>query len=325
MDINILDYDFYIVAFSGGKDSTACFLHLLDHGVDISKIELWHHDIDGGGETFMDWEITHDYCQAFGDAFDVPVYYSWREGGFKRELLREDQLLAPAVFQDENFKLHKVGGTHGKKNTRRKFPQVSPDLRVRWCSPALKIDVCARAIANLDRFRGKRTLVISGERGEESPGRANYAIFEPDRTDLRNGKRYTRHVDRWRPIRDWTEKQVWQIIERYLVRVHPAYYLGYSRVSCKFCIFGNANQFASSFFISPSIGLELVQLEKEFGVTLKRDKSLVELIKSGTPYDTLDESLMDLATSSEYDLPIIMEPGTWILPAGAYGENCGPK
>ena len=51
-------YDKYIVAFSGGKDSTACFLHLLECGVPVEKIELWHHDIDGRGRTFMDWEVT---------------------------------------------------------------------------------------------------------------------------------------------------------------------------------------------------------------------------------------------------------------------------
>lgn len=38
-------YDAILVAFSGGKDSLACLLHLLDLGVDRSKIELWHHDV----------------------------------------------------------------------------------------------------------------------------------------------------------------------------------------------------------------------------------------------------------------------------------------
>lgn len=41
---NIQDYDRYIVSFSGGKDSTATFLYLLDHGIPREKIELWHQD-----------------------------------------------------------------------------------------------------------------------------------------------------------------------------------------------------------------------------------------------------------------------------------------
>ena len=40
---DILDYDKYIVSFSGGKDSTAVFLYLLDCGVHKNKIELWHY------------------------------------------------------------------------------------------------------------------------------------------------------------------------------------------------------------------------------------------------------------------------------------------
>lgn len=40
-EIDLLSYDKYIVSFSGGKDSTACFLYLLDHGIPLDCIELW--------------------------------------------------------------------------------------------------------------------------------------------------------------------------------------------------------------------------------------------------------------------------------------------
>ncbi len=57
-DVQIDSYDKFLVMFSGGKDSTALVLHLLDLGVPREKIELWHHDIDGKGRTFMDWEAN---------------------------------------------------------------------------------------------------------------------------------------------------------------------------------------------------------------------------------------------------------------------------
>ncbi len=136
------NYDKYIVAFSGGKDSTACFLHLLDLGIDKDKIELWHHLIDGKDETFMDWEVTEDYCRKFAESFGVKIYFSWKDGGFKREMLRENSLTAPTVFETPNQGLIEVGGTRGKESTRRKFPQISPDLSVRWCSAYLKIARC---------------------------------------------------------------------------------------------------------------------------------------------------------------------------------------
>ena len=48
-------YDYVIVAFSGGKDSLACVLHLLEDGCPVEKIELWHHEVDGReGKQFMD-------------------------------------------------------------------------------------------------------------------------------------------------------------------------------------------------------------------------------------------------------------------------------
>ena len=76
-------YDRFIVAFSGGKDSLACLLMLLDMGVPRHAIELWHHSIDGNSEPFMDWPITASYCETVAKAIGVPLYFSWRIGGFR--------------------------------------------------------------------------------------------------------------------------------------------------------------------------------------------------------------------------------------------------
>lgn len=130
------------------------------------------------------------------------------------------------------------------------------------CSSYLKIDVCSSTIINQKCFRDIRTLVLSGERGEESAARAKYNIFEPDRADLRNGKCFIRHVDRFRPIRDWKEQQVWDIIKRYRVKeyIHVIIWDG-GKCSCKFCIFGNKNQFASAASISPEQIRRIIKLE----------------------------------------------------------------
>lgn len=322
MDFNF--YDKFIVCFSGGKDSIALALYLLDNGVSPNKIELWHHDIDGKGETFMDWEITPDYCKKFAEAFGMEIYFSWKEGGFKREMLRYNSLTAPTTFETPEGETITVGGTRGKLSTRLKFPQVTADLKTRWCSAYLKIDICATAIRNQDRFKQLKVCVLSGERGEESPARAKYEVLEADRSDNRKGKTYSRYVDRARPIRDWTEKQVWDIIKKYKVRSHPCYYMGFSRCSCKFCIFGNEDQFASASKVSPEISKELIRLEKYFGVTLKRKEDLESLIERGTPYKELTEDLIKLSTSVIYTESIIIE-GEWKLPAGAFKKGCGPQ
>lgn len=316
-------YDKYIVAFSGGKDSIACVLHLL-YGLHVpaDKIELWHHEVDGREATFMDWECTPAYCQAFADHFKLPLYFSWKKGGFKGEMLRKDQLTQPTLFENENHEIIQVGGTRGKLSTRLKFPQVSPDLKVRWCSAYLKIDIGTTAIINQKRFEGLKVVVVSGERAEESAARAKYKKLEPDRADNRDGERNIRYVDRMRPIKGWTEKRVWGIIKKHKVRVHPCYYMGWNRCSCKFCIFGNANQMASATKVSPAQAEEIMMYEDLFGHTIKRDKSLRQVISEGTPYEAITEELMRIATSTEYSLGIEMEQ--WYLPAGAYGESCGP-
>lgn len=290
-------------------------------GIPKERIELWHHEIDGRGEQFMDWECTKSYCEAFAAYFGIPIYFSWKEGGFKREMLRDNSRTAPIHFEIPGGTVLAVGGKLGKKSTRRKFPQVSPDLRVRWCSAYLKIDVMAAAIRNQERFSGIKTLVLSGERGEESSARSKYEVLERDRTDGREGKK-KRHVDRWRPIRDWKESEVWDIIQRFSIRVHPAYYLGYNRVSCKWCIFGNKNQFATSYKISPEQGDALVGYEEEFGCTVKRNIPLKDLIASGEAYTSLDAETVLAAISHVYTLSIKIQ--NWYLPAGAYGESCGP-
>jgi len=325
---DIQSYDKFIVCFSGGKDSIALFLYLLELGIEKSKIELWHHDIDGelkvGESNFMDWPITKPYCKAFAKAFNVPIYFSWREGGFKREMLRENQPTGDTLFEDENHNIIRIESRKGDRynNTRLKFPQVTADLSTRWCSAYLKIDICASAIRNQDRFKGIKTLVLTGERGEESKARGTYNIVEPDRSDLRDG-RTPRYVDHYRPIRDWTEREIWEIIERWSVRPHPAYVLGFGRVSCMKCIFGNANQFASAAKIDPAGTKDVSNYEKTFGVTIKRKESVDELIAKGTPYE-MDKQMRQLAMEKEYPLNIIMRHDAWELPSGAYGESCGP-
>jgi len=318
------EYDHVIVAYSGGKDCTACLLHLLEAGVEKDKIELWHHDIDGReGDHLMDWPITTGYCEQFAKEMNLPLYYSWKVGGFSREMLRNDSLTAPTRWENPDGTIGQAGGSRGKRGTRMKFPQVSDNLATRWCSAYLKIDVCSAAIRNQERFNNKKTLLVSGERAEESAGRAGYKIFEPDRADNRDG-RTGRHADRYRPVHRWTEAEVWEIIERWKIRVHPAYYIGWARVSCASCIFGSKNQWATLNKVSPDHVKKIAEYEKLFGVTINRDKRTVEeLVNEGTPYNGIsNEEQVAQSMKKEYNHSIFMDE--WELPAGAFGESCGP-
>ena len=112
-------YDAIVVAFSGGKDSLACVLHLLDllNG-DTSRVELWHHLVDGDrSEALWDWPVTSSYCQAVAKALDLPLYFSWRDGGFEREMLRDHQPTGAIVTQLPGGAITRTGG-HGEPGTR---------------------------------------------------------------------------------------------------------------------------------------------------------------------------------------------------------------
>jgi len=320
-------YERIVVAFSGGKDSIACFLDLLECGADRSKIELWHHRVDGWDGDLMDWPCTNAYCEAFAAAFGVPLYFTWKEGGFEGEMLRENSRTRPISFQapqpDGSVKVVTTGGTGGKESTRLAFPQVSADLSVRWCSAYLKIDNARTALRNQERFNHSRTLFLSGERAEESPGRAGYATFEPDDADLRHSPKLARHIDRYRPVHRFSEVEVWAIVERWRINPHPSYRLGWSRCSCANCLFNGADEFASIRQIAPRKFGRVDGYEKQFGRTIKRDISLSALADKGKPFD-MKPADVAAALAETWAEPIILEPGQWAMPAGAFAKGGGP-
>ena len=332
---DLTSYDRYVVAFSGGKDSLALLLDLIERGVDRSKIELHHHDVDGHGRQFMDWAVTPAYCRAVARHLNLPLYFSWKEGGFEREMLRQAEKTRPNSFETPEGTIRTVGGVRGKDSTRMQFPQVSADLSVRWCSAYLKIDVLSAVINNQDRFLTGRTLVLTGERAQESTARSKYLEFEPHRTDPRSNPLWVghadnrapkRYVDHWRSIHKWSEQQVWDIIQRHGIVPHVAYQLGWGRLSCLACIFGSANQWATIRAVFPERFARVRDREKQFGKTIKRNATVEDSADRGTPYPTAlnRPDLVELAQGETWHVPIHVDPSVWTLPAGAYGESAGP-
>ncbi len=318
-----LTYDRILIGFSGGKDSLACLLYMLALGVPRDRIELHHHEVDGReGSTLMDWPCTPAYCRAVAKAFELPLYFSWKVGGFEGEMGRKDAPTGPTRFEVPSGAVVMTGGRSKKKSTRGLFPQVSADLSVRWCSAYLKIMIMDALIRNQARFLDKRTLVITGERGEESTARSKYAMFEPHRADNREGRR-PRHVDHYRPVLRWVEREVWAIIERHRVNPHPCYRLGFGRCSCAACIFGSKHQWASLRAANPAQFHGVARKEAATGKTIQRKLSVVQLADQGTPY-VMNDADVRAALATTWNEPVILPPGAWKLPRGAYGDSTGP-
>ncbi len=314
-------YDYIIVGFSGGKDSLACILKLFELGVPKDKIELWHQNIDGAPESrnFMDWDATENYVRSCAKTLDIPVKFQWREGGFKAEMLREDSLTNTCSFENDDSGITTLARGRGKEATRQKFPQTSANLSVRWCSAYLKIDVASRAINNDLRFKAAKVLFITGERREESPARSKYQEFETHRCNSKS-----RTVDQWRAVIDFTEREVWDIIERFKIDPHPAYKLGWGRVSCMTCIFGDKDQWASVRYLSPDRFNEIAEYEKEFDCTIQRSKSVIEMADSGNIFnECYNPEYQIMAFDQDYYENRNLKINNWRLPVGAYKSGCG--
>lgn len=164
------EYDLVVILISGGKDSIACYYKMLELGVPKEKIELWHHDIDGGHPTRrMDWKCTQNYMQTLADAEGVKLRVSYRVNGFFGELYRigasepiewiepdtgevkqcrlsSNYLKCQEIKEQATEEMEELLKQYGY---RMKFPAKTGDLSRRWCSAYLKICVADSVVSNL--------------------------------------------------------------------------------------------------------------------------------------------------------------------------------
>ncbi len=340
------NYDLIVVLISGGKDSIACLYKLLELGVPKEKIELWHHDIDGGNPTrTMDWKCTQNYMKALADAEGLTLRVSYRVNGFFGELYRigasePTEWIEPETgevkqcrlsskylkcqeikeqYLDEAEELLKEYGC------RLKFPAKSPDLSRRWCSAYLKVMVADSVVSNLEETKSdKKILVVSGERRGESAGRSHYNEMEIHRTNAE--KKNHRMVHQWRTVIDWSEKDVWEILKRHHVNPHPCYRLGWNRCSCAACIFSTPTLMKGFSEIYPEEYKQLRQDEETLGFTLDNKKNLDDFIHGAKSCLNLnDTQAVQAIRTGEYSVDDIFVDD-WKYPSGAFhgaeGGSC---
>ena len=346
-------YDLVIVLISGGKDSIACYYKLLELGVPKSKIEFWHHDIDGGHPSrTMDWRCTANYIRSFAEAEQIPLRVSWRKNGFFGELYRigaselieyvdpetgeiyqcppskkymECQKLKVAAISEMENKLAEFG-------YRMKFPMKSGELSRRWCSAYLKIMVADTVLRNMNSVAANLTktrmdiklLIVSGERRGESVGRSKYNEIEIHRTNAVS--KHHRTVHQWRPVIDYSEKDIWEVLKRHKVNPHPCYRAGWNRCSCAMCIFSTPQLFAGIRELYPKEYALLCQDEKVLGFTLDNHCDLETYIGSADScvYHGDKEAIQSLLTG-EFPVESVYVKDKWKYPVGAFhGAAGGP-
>lgn len=346
-------YDKIIVLFSGGKDSLAAYLKLLEWGVPKEKIELWHHDIDGGHPSRrMDWPVTASYVRAFADAEGVKLRRSWRQDGFWGEVYRQGAS-KPVRYDDENDTVSTVPLTERQKRSselrtliqdghaslqdveelnslgyRMKFPAKTGSLMTRWCSAYLKIMVAESVIRTMDKaFKSEsqgdascHILVVSGERRGESAGRAKYNEMELHRTNA--VKRSKRIVHQWRPVIDHSERDIWEIIKRHHITPHPCYSAGWNRCSCMMCIFSLPKHWAGIRELFPEEVEAVKNDEETLGFTLDNKKALESYIGDAKSCLYPDIRAIEQIRSGVFPTED-MYTDNWKFPAGAFKGSAG--
>lgn len=423
------DYDLIVVLFSGGKDCSAAFFHLLELGVPKEKIQLWHHDVDGKNPLRqMDWPVTQPYVRAFAKINEVELRPSWRVGGFFGELYRvgasypieyEDNgqiitcPLSPKQIESERLREEILAGLQVDDEAlkqygyRMKFPAKSADLARRWCSAYLKIGVSDTVIRNLDELKlmgqveqfprkgsiavgrwcspqlkrevgdsvirnldalkqfgsnrhkfpaktspqqgrwcsgalkaqvesgvipdlsvtkkNTKILVVSGERRGESKNRAGYNEMEVHRANATAKAR--RLVHHWRPVIEFSERDVWEVLKRHGCVPHPCYMAGWQRCSCAMCIFGLPQHWAGIRELFPDRYAAIRQDEEILNFTIDNNKNLDEYVGGAESCVNHDapKAVKQLVTGIFSVNDILVHPDLWLFPAGAFhGQAGGP-
>lgn len=112
--------------------------------------------------------------------------------------------------------IRNLGKLEERGGRRHKFPAKSGTHQGRWCSGNLKASVQDSVTSNLEKTKNDvKVLVVSGERRGESAGRSKYNEMEIHRTNAT--ARANRLVHQWRPVIDYSEKDVWEVLKRHKI------------------------------------------------------------------------------------------------------------
>ena len=199
-----------IVSVSGGKDSTAMCLNLLENG--YSKTDFRRVFADTGWEDQSTYEYLDYLEKTIGPIervqAEVPIVEEFRESIEKVEKL--------------------LGFKSPMVRTAYKYKYLS-NGHVKWCTRVLKIEPFVKFFDSLEAD----AVNLVGIRKEESARRSKMTEWE-----------YNDNYDCWthRPLLEWTEQQVIDIHHRFNVIPNQLYLNGFHRVGCYPCIFSRKDE-----------------------------------------------------------------------------------
>lgn len=237
---DIRDYETYIIAYSGGKDSTATLLWALDN---LPRDRLRMVFCDTGAE----WPETYDYLS----------YIEQRTHTVIERIGNEDRPLPP---DSSKFRIWSSAPTLFEMIRRRgKWPSG----RVRYCTKYLKmwpLRLCS----------APSSVLLFGERRAESKRRASLEKWDVNGAGFHKSPIF-------RPILNWSERKVWDYLRSHRILPNPIYNHA-TRCGCWCCIMASKTQILNFCKLHPEIAQEAADLEREIGHTWKENQSIGNLL-----------------------------------------------
>ena len=271
----------YIVSLSGGKDSTAMLLSLIEQ-YGVSNL-VAHHQVMP-----EDWPETLGYNQHLCARLGVPlvtqqiVYEPVGDGTAVKRLAIVD-----IHHENDVVPLGTPGVIAGLADLalRRRWP---PSPATRYCTAYFKIELLDAWIRQHRAEWGNDIRVFLGERAGESPRRAKKQE-QALRLHWKDADAYN-----WLPIHAWSRRQTFRKMRDWGIAPHPAYQAqgmqnwqmydedteGGPRTGCRFCIYATANDLCHQAQRAENLALlhRLADVEQVTGRTWWHQSSTHDLL-----------------------------------------------
>ena len=247
----IADFETCIVAYSGGKDSTAMLLWTLDN---LPRKRVRAVFCDTGAE----WPETYNY-----------LGYIERNLGIRIERIKAGDRERPNTKDCSPF-LDKTS-LFDMVRARGKWPGA----RYRYCTTYLK-----RWPITLYAREQDKPVLLFGQRAEESKARANMPIYDGggDKTG----------IPIYRAILEWPESAVWEYLQSHKILPNPIYNYA-TRCGCWCCIMGRPREVLNFCRLHPDIAQVAADLEQEINHTWKPRQSIGNLLRQAQAQMSLFE------------------------------------
>lgn len=165
----------FIVAYSGGKDSTTILHLVLDfsqaHNISVSIIHV---------DTLVENPVIRSYCNSFLKKLDL----------WKKKEKRNVKIIFAYPKSDMTFWVNLIG---------KGYPM--PSFRFRWCQKHLKIKPAERAL------KKEKGILLIGLRLNESIERKRSMNQRFNDMELKNSV-----IQTFAPMYDWTDDDVWEFL-----------------------------------------------------------------------------------------------------------------